>query len=46
LSRSAIHDPNDNVRYWAVEALAFLGTARQLSTGHPHFGQQLPVPVE
>lgn len=23
---SAIHDPNENVRYWAVEALAFLGT--------------------
>jgi HEAT repeat protein len=24
--RSAVHDPNENVRYWAVEALAFLGT--------------------
>ena len=24
--RSAIHDANENVRYWAVEALAFLGT--------------------
>ena len=23
---SAIYDPNENVRYWAVEALAFLGT--------------------
>ena len=23
--RSAIHDPNENVRYWAVEGLAFLG---------------------
>ena len=24
--RGSIHDPNENVRYWAVEALAFLGT--------------------
>src|SRR5262245_1580093 len=24
--RSAIHDPNENVRYWAVEGLAYLGT--------------------
>jgi HEAT repeat protein len=24
--RSAIHDANENVRYWAVEALSFLGT--------------------
>jgi HEAT repeat protein len=23
---SAIHDPNENIRYWAVEGLAFLGT--------------------
>jgi HEAT repeats len=24
--RSGIHDPNENIRYWAVEGLAFLGT--------------------
>jgi HEAT repeat protein len=24
--RSSVHDQNENVRYWAVEALAFLGT--------------------
>ena len=24
--RSGVHDPNENVRYWAVESLAFLGT--------------------
>jgi len=24
--RSRIHDPNENVRYWAVEGLAYLGT--------------------
>jgi HEAT repeat protein len=24
--RSSIHEPNENVRYWAVEAMAFLGT--------------------
>jgi len=24
--RSGIHDPNENIRYWAVESLAFLGT--------------------
>ena len=24
--RASIHDPNENIRYWAVEGLAFLGT--------------------
>jgi HEAT repeat protein len=24
--RSSIHDPNENIRYWAVEGLAFLGS--------------------
>jgi len=30
--RTAIHDPNENVRYWAVEALAFLGTDAVIDT--------------
>src|SRR5688572_1778113 len=24
--RASLHDPNENIRYWAVEGLAFLGT--------------------
>jgi hypothetical protein len=27
--RSAIHDPNESIRYWAVESLAFLGSDAQ-----------------
>ena len=30
--RSGMHDTNENVRYWAVESLAFLGTDEVIDT--------------